>query len=389
MAGLYVHVPFCSAVCPYCDYAVVQAGSARRAAFVDAAGLEIDRAAWDGPPFATLYLGGGTPSALTVEQLTELVERLCSGFRWSSTVRVTMEVNPEDVTPVVAQRWRELGVDCVSLGVQSLDAQVLRFLGRRHTPQMAREAVWACQGAGFSTVALDLIYGYPGHTVEDWHRQLGEAVALVPDHLSCYQLTVHGGTRFGRLRERGMLTELQEPLQAELFRTTHRQLADAGFDGYEVSSFARAPEHRSRHNLTYWSHQPYLGLGPSAHSFDGQRRRWWNLRKVRLWQNALNRRQSPIEEVESLSNQELVLEAVMLGLRTSDGVDVARIRSRWGVDLETANRSAVERLVRGGWLIVEGSWWRPTLEGLAVADSLARAIEIPEPQPGSSAGVSA
>jgi oxygen-independent coproporphyrinogen-3 oxidase len=355
---------------------------------VDAVGLEIGRAMWEGPPFATLYLGGGTPSALTVEQLAEILDRVRRTFVWEEGVRVTLEANPEDVTADVARQWRELGITCVSLGVQSLDAEVLRFLGRRHTPERARQAVEACRAADLATVAFDLIYGYPGHTVADWQLQLRQAVALDPDHLSCYQLTIHRGTRFGGLRARGELTELADPVQAELFRVTHLQLSEAGFEGYEVSSFASAPEHRSRHNLTYWEHAPYLGLGPSAHSFDGHRQRWWNRRKVRLWQNALGSGRSPVEEQETLTCQQMALEAVMLGLRMPGGIDVARVRDRWGVDLEPANRELLERLVAGGWLIVDGSRWRPTLEGLAIANSLARAIEIPEPDHGASSSTS-
>ena len=377
MAGLYLHVPFCSAICPYCDYVVLQAGPERRAAYVRAVSLEVERTSWEGPAFATLYLGGGTPSALEPRQLSDILHQLRTGFCWRDRVRATMEVNPEDVTPLTARQWRALGIDCVSLGVQSFEPAVLRFLGRRHSPRQALAAVRTCQDAGFATVAFDLIYGYPGHKPVTWRRQLEDAAALAPDHLSCYQLTVHHGTRFGRQRARGDLAELPDPVQAELFLTTHRALEQAGFEGYEVSNFARAPEHRSQHNQIYWHHAPYLGLGPSAHSFDGVRRRWWNLRKVRLWQQALERGLAAVDEEETLSDRELALEAVMLGLRTRDGVDVAGVRKRWRIDLAAANGEVVERLVNGGLLIAEEERWRPTLEGMTVADFLARSVRIP------------
>ncbi len=263
----------------------------------------------------------------------------------------------------------------LSLGVQSFDDAELRFLGRRHTGAQARAAIHAARAAGIETVSFDLIYGLPGQTAEGWRKTLAEAVALDPDHLSCYQLTVHEGTPFFVRRERGRLVEAPEPVQAELFEITHAYLADAGWPGYEVSNFARSREHRSRHNSKYWRHVPYLGLGPSAHSFDGSSR-WWNERNLAAWQTRVAAGEKPIAGSEALSRDDLAFEALMLALRTTDGLNLHDFRERYGVDLATTDGETIERLTREGLLGCAGSRLAPTRRGLAVADSLARAFEL-------------
>lgn len=374
-AGLYLHVPFCSRVCPYCDFAVTTGGPGRRAAFADALVAEI--ALWEGEPlsFDTVYLGGGTPSALSPAELARILEAVRSRFSLQPDTRIFLEANPEDATPAALAAWRGLGVNTLSLGVQSFDAESLVFLGRRHDPAEARAAVAAALSAGFDTVSLDLIFGLPGQTPATWRRDLEEAARLRPDHVSCYQLTVHEGTRFGTLRDRGALAELPEPEQAALFALTHEVLGAAGYEGYEVSNFARAPEHRSRHNLKYWDHTPYLGLGPSAHSFDG-RRRWWNERRLAEWQARLARGEWPVAGSEELAPGDLALETLMLGLRTRAGVDLGRFRERFGFDLAVNNRPLIERLVEQRLLEPDPARLAPTTSGLAVADALARSFEI-------------
>lgn len=385
--GLYLHIPFCSRICPYCDFSVLTGGPEARERFVGRLIEEIRLWGEDEQalaPFAgidTVYFGGGTPSALAPEQL----ERILAAAREHLAVRpgaaVSFEANPEDVTPEAARAWRGLGVRFLSLGVQSLDAEALRFLGRRHSPEEARRAMEIARAAGFETVSIDLIYGLPGQALEGWRRVLEQAVALQPDHLSCYQLTIHEGTPFGFRLERGKLEELPEERQADLFLFTHRSLADAGLPGYEVSNFACSPEHRSRHNRKYWHHVPYLGLGPSAHSFSGAAR-WWNERKVKPWEARVEAGERPIAGREELSREDLAVETLLLGLRTREGVDLELFEQRFGVDLLAENAGLVERLEGEGLLRVAsgglagGAALVPTLEGWAVADSLARDFEV-------------
>lgn len=380
--GLYLHVPFCSRICPYCDFAVQVGGAERRQLYERSLLREIEL--WrDDPEIAdwridTIYWGGGTPSLLAPASLSRIFDALRNALPVEPDAWVLFEANPEDVTDESLRVWRELGVRTLSLGVQSFDAANLRFLGRQHDPEQARESVRRARAAGFDTVSLDLIYGLPDQTPEGLERDLESAVALAPDHLSCYQLTVHEGTWFGQLAERGELTELSDPRQAELFDRVHRVLPDEGYPAYEVSSFARAPEHRSKHNPKYWRHVPYLGLGPSAHSFSGLHgkpgspdgRRWWNERTLTRWAERIEQGKRPIAGSEDLGPEDLALEALALALRTPEGLEIAAFRKRYGRD-PMRDPSVGERLVKQGYLELRDGWMRPTRAGLAVADGLA------------------
>jgi len=375
-AGLYIHVPFCTSVCPYCDFAVTIAGEERRSAWADGVVREAAMYSDCGMEFDTVYFGGGTPSALNPQELSDIVAGLRQNLSISDNATLHLEANPEDATVENLDAWRDLGVEFVSLGVQSFDDRGLRFLGRRHSALRAVEAVEALLGAGFHTVSIDLIYGLEGQTAANWRAQLDRAVGFGVQHLSCYQLTFHEETVFGRQLRLGVITETPERLQEELFFLTHELLSAAGCGAYEVSNFAREPEHRSHHNQKYWDHTPYLGLGPSAHSFDGCRR-WWNRRKLRLWQTDIDAGKNPIEDREQPSNKQLVLEALMLGFRTSAGVDLDQLSSRFDIGLWTPNAALIDRLLDAGLVQAMGSRLQPTLAGFAVADTLARSFDIP------------
>jgi len=374
-AGLYIHVPFCTSVCPYCDFAVTIAGEDRRDAWAAGVVREAEMYAECGLTFDTVYLGGGTPSSVAPKRLESVFDGLRACLEIDESAVCYLEANPEDVTAETAMAWRQLGVDVVSLGVQSFDDEALAFLGRQHSTSDARAAMEILLGAGFHTVSVDLIYGLSGQKPGEWKAQLAGAVSLGVDHLSCYQLTFHGGTLFGRRLARGLMDQVPEREQAELFFLTHEVLSDAGFEGYEVSNFAAATEHRSRHNQKYWDHTPYLGLGPSAHSF-ANGRRWWNRRKLRQWQTAVDSGKPPVEDEEWPSREELLLEILMLGLRTTDGVDLTKIRERHGIDLLASNTATIDRFCISGHLHVDGDRLRPTLTGLAIADTLARSFDI-------------
>ena len=222
--GVYIHIPFCSAICPYCDFSVLTGGPAARESFVQALLAEVEL--WSGSDwgtFDTLYFGGGTPSALASEQLRRLLAGLRRHLPVSPEAWIFLEANPEDVTAQSLAAWRDLGVRTLSLGVQSFQAPALGFLGRRHGPEQAVASVRLALAAGFSTVSVDLIYGLPGQTPEIWAQDLETALSLGPQHLSCYQLTVHEGTPFGFRHRRGQLAELPEEEQAELFFLTHQR----------------------------------------------------------------------------------------------------------------------------------------------------------------------
>lgn len=383
-AGLYVHVPFCSVICPYCDFAVARGSGADRERFVETLAEEIDRFGCRGREggetgeaesfgasrFDTVYFGGGTPSALSPEQLGTIRRRLVTAFAIEAKAEWTIEVNPEDAAPESLAGWRELGFDRISLGLQALDDSALRFLGRRHDAGEARASVELAREAGFRSVSVDLIYSLPGFDADWWLRTLDEAAALGPDHVSCYELTIHDGTPFGRRRDAGRLRETGEDERAGNFVATHRRLAELGYEGYEVSNFARTEGDRSRHNRKYWRHQPYLGLGPSSHSFAG-RSRWWNVAPWRDWSDAVGKGQSPVAGREELTDGQLLLEAVMMGFRQRSGVDCAELERRFGSDPSVGNEGRIEAWEKAGWLRVVGRRLAPTLEGMARADRLA------------------
>jgi len=385
LPGLYVHVPFCSAICPYCDFSVLKAGAGARQRFVEhlVAEVPLAAAAWDEPrPFDTIYFGGGTPSQLAPEALARVLEACRAGLAIAPGAWTFLEANPEDVTAESCAAWRGLGVRTLSLGVQAFSDEALRFLGRRHTGVQARAAVETALLAGFDTVSVDLIFGLPGQSPEAWARELDATVSLSPGHVSCYQLTIHDRTRFGVAKKRGQLAEMPEREQAVLFDLTHRRLADAGYPAYEVSNFARAPADQSRHNRKYWDHTPYLGLGPSAHSLSAgvPARRWWNERRTPRWESRIASGQRPVESEETLGKPELATEALMLGLRTTGGIDLDEFRSRFGVDLVAANGPLVAQLTADGRLELrlgaDGRRLAPTVAGLAVADGLAAAFDV-------------
>ena len=374
-AGLYLHIPFCSAVCPYCDFAVQTGSAVQRAALVSL--LRAETALWETwePPFDTVYFGGGTPSLLDAGQLDQVLAAVRAGLPIRSDARIFLEANPEDVTPERIGEWRSLGVSFLSLGVQSFHDRELRALGRRHDGRGARRAVEAGLEGGFDTVSVDLMFGLPDQELAAWSENLDIVLALGPEHVSCYQLTIHEGTAYGRRRARGRLTEMPMSAQADFFAYTHARLADAGRAAYEVSNFARTSRHRSQHNLKYWRHVPYLGLGPSAHSFDGTRR-WWNQRALDDYAQRIARGERAIEASESLDGETLALEALMLGLRTVEGIDLPRYRLRYGVNLPALNRRLIATLVDEELVRCDSFALRPTHRGLAVADGLAARFRL-------------
>jgi oxygen-independent coproporphyrinogen-3 oxidase len=404
LPGLYVHVPFCASICPYCDFAVKKGDGEKGRRYVDALldeadGLRSGRLLPEAPALAeamgalaaarfdTVYLGGGTPSLLPVDALERLLDGLGEHFDLAPDARLFLEANPEDADPTRLEAWKRLGVRTLSFGVQSLDDDDLRFLGRHHSADDAIRTVRQARDVGFDTVSVDLIYGLPDQAPDRWRRQLDRALdldgnpgeGLGADHLSLYELEIHPRTVFGKRHARGELRPLDEESRAELFALTHRHLEAAGWDVYEVSNFARTSEHRSRHNRKYWHHVPYLGLGPSAHSLargEGPTLwRSWNERAEPRWRRLLTEGTSPAAGWEHLPPSALALEAMMLGLRHAGGVDLDRIRRLSGLDLERLNRAHFERWIEAGWVIRRGNHLLPTTPGMALADRLASEIE--------------
>ena len=324
---LYVHVPFCARRCAYCDFSI----AVRRATPVDEylralrTELAMLAAEQGGPgPAAwtldTVYLGGGTPSQLGTA-LPRVLEAIAEIATIAPGAEVTIEANPEDVTPETARAWRRAGVNRLSIGSQSFDPGVLAWMHRVHSADQIPRAVEIARHAGFDNISLDLIFALPRSLRRDWTRDLESALALDPQHVSLYGLTIEPKTPLSRWRDRGEVREAGDEAYEAEFLLAHDTLAAAGYDHYEVSNFARPGLH-SRHNSSYWSGSAYAGIGPSAHSFDGSRR-WWNVSPYAEWIERLTGNSSPTAEVEVLDEENLANEQVYLGLRTTNGVRVA------------------------------------------------------------------
>lgn len=360
LPGLYVHVPFCKTKCPYCDFYSVTDTS-----LVDrwcTALLQEARMYPGLGEFDSLYIGGGTPSLLDDRQMTELISALDGIFRFAPETELTVEMNPDDVTREKLGLYRSLGVNRISLGVQSFAEDEVRFLCRRHTAQQALSALEAVAGAGFREYGIDLMYGLPGQSLGAWQVTLERALSFDPDHLSCYQLTVEGNTPFAGMAKEGKLSMPDDALQAGLFVKTSECLTGAGFLHYEVSNFARGKERLARHNVKYWQHTPYLGLGPSAHSFTG-RKRWWNVRDVTLYLKTIHSGHMPVEGSEELSSSQMNMEKILCGSRTLWGINVRDITS-------PLSEERITGLCDSGFITVEGQRIVPTLKGYLFADKL-------------------
>jgi len=354
---LYLHVPFCARRCSYCDFAIAVRRETPSEAYVDAILKEWsgwqEHSAWaTSPRVETVYFGGGTPSRLDPGAITRLLSRIASDRVLEPDAEITLEANPEDVTLERAAAWRGAGVNRVSLGAQSFDPAVLRWMHRTHSAEQIPRAVEAIRSADIPELSLDLIFGLPVALRRDWEADVQQALALEPEHLSLYGLTIEPHTVLERWTKRGELTPVHEERYAEEFLAVDARVTDAGFEHYEVSNAARGG-HRARHNSAYWRRAPYLGLGPSAHSgFDHERQ--WNVRDWAGYERALGEDLSPVAGRERLTPEQVRLENVYLGLRTQEGVAAAIIaaatRQRWvaaGWARDIGDRLA---LTPEGWL---------------------------------------
>jgi oxygen-independent coproporphyrinogen III oxidase len=361
-SGLYIHVPFCLSKCPYCDF---YSTTDHTLIPIWLKALEKEMTFYEGrfPSFDTLYLGGGSPSRLSEQQVGRLMERIRTRFHFSPDSEITIEANPNDLNPAKLKMLAELGFNRISLGVQSFDDQELVFLKRPHTAIAAETALEWIREAGFLNLGIDLIYGLPGQTLEQWRATLEKALAFNPEHLSCYQLTISKGTLFWGLKEKGRLQPVSEAEDEAFFLSTSHFLQDQGFIHYEISNFAREENYYSRHNQKYWQRSPYLGLGPSAHSFQ-KNQRWWNVRSLNQYCQALENDNLPLEGQEELSPEQVRLELISLGLRTRTGLDLSSLG-----DMPNLEKT-LQKLVESEWVSIKNNYLVPTLKGFLVADQL-------------------
>ena len=366
-AGLYIHVPFCRAKCPYCDfYSVTRHGLI--AEYIEALLAELNFYRHGVRRTDTIYFGGGTPSLLTPRQIARILECVYGCFSVTSDAEVTLEVNPGTVNRQDLAGYRAAGINRLNIGLQSINDQTLRFLGRIHTAEEGVDAYCWSRAAGFDNVGLDLIYAVPGQTRNSWETEMAAVVGLAADHLSCYTLTIEPGTPMDRKVQNGQIQPLDEKTAGRLFSFTAAYLNRHGYRRYEISNFSRhaasdTRDHRSRHNRKYWTFASYLGFGPAAHSFLDHTR-WWNHRSLEGYLADVKAGLRPVAGTETLTREQQIMEFVYLGLRQTDGIDTAEFASRFKTEFSDGFETAVARLVAEGLVKLSSGRIRLTDRGM-------------------------
>ncbi|HSD49337.1 MAG TPA: radical SAM family heme chaperone HemW [Actinomycetota bacterium] len=362
-AGIYVHVPFCLTRCGYCDFNAYVGLDHLQPRYVRALLAEASRTAleWDGEDVVSVFLGGGTPTTLDAADLKALLVHLRERFAVTPDAEVTIEANPDTVDAMKLTVLLEAGFERLSMGAQSFDPAVLASLERVHGPDSVRRAMAAAREAGYANVSLDLIYGAQGETLASWERTLREAIALVPEHVSAYALTVEPSTPLGREIALGARLAPDPDLQADMFGLACELLGEAGYGHYEVSNWAR-PGCECRHNLGYWERRPYLGLGAGAHSYRDDHR-WWNVRPPEEYLGQIEAGRLPVGGEERLEPSDAYLEEVFLRLRILEGIP-----SSW------VERRTAEPFLESGLLLETDGALVPTERGMLLLNELVLAL---------------
>jgi len=331
--GVYMHLPFCRVRCPYCSFHVYAGLADRIPEYTATLPAELDlRLAGARPTVDTIYFGGGTPSLVRADRIARLLDAVAARVDVTGDAEITLEVDPGSASRERLAGFRSAGVNRVTLGAQTFRPELLAGLGRAHDVPATLRTLDDLRAAGFTDIALDLMFGLAGQSPDDFEADLRRALELEPTHLSLYNLTVEPGTGYDRRRREGTLVLPPEDAQATMYATAVARTREAGLLRYEVSNFA-APEHRSRHNRKHWTGAPYLGLGTGAHGFDPAAGvRWWNVRSLRRWGRAVAAGRLPEAGREELTRAQRLAEAVLVGLRTVEGLDRARFRAEFGVD---------------------------------------------------------
>ncbi len=374
--SLYVHIPYCESKCPYCDFNSYAVKGWPEAEYVTALIAElaarVGQQPWSGEGLRTVFFGGGTPSLFEPASLGRVLEAADRLFGIEPGAEITAEANPGTVDLRKLRAMREAGLNRISFGAQSFNAQTLRFLGRIHSAEQTVSAVEQARAAGFTQLNLDLIFAVPGQTVEDVAADIAAAAALGPDHISAYNLTFEEGTAFGAALKAGRMSQLPEERQAAMYAMVRRELPRRGYAMYEISNYAR-PGCEARHNLTYWRAESYLGIGAGAHSYaaDGCKgRRWWNQRLPATYIAQVLKRGTAEAGSEALDEAVSASEFAFLNLRLTDGLDLRRFSRRFGLSLEQRFGPQLKRLIEGGLLLREGGRVRLSDRGLELADSV-------------------
>jgi oxygen-independent coproporphyrinogen-3 oxidase len=373
MAGLYIHIPFCKQACHYCDFHF-STNLQLMETMMDSilVELKLRKDYLKGEAVDTVYFGGGTPSLVPAEYLGKILDQIAELFPGRKQ-EVTLEANPDDLNPQALANWKSLGIDRLSLGIQSFQDQILKAYNRAHTSKEATQAIQLARAAGFEKFSIDLIYGYPHSDHRLWQLDLEEALRLDPGHLSAYSLTIESKTTFGNWTEKGKFSPAEDEFVAQQFEWLQEQCDKAGYLQYEISNFSR-PNQSAIHNSNYWKRSPYLGIGPSAHSFDGNSR-GFNPSSNTSYTKALSAGSLPFV-LEQLTPTESINEEILTGLRTSWGLDTESLEDRYHLDILEIKKGPISKLTELGMIHTLGKTLTLTRKGQLLADSIASDIFI-------------
>ena len=368
MAGIYIHIPFCKRRCIYCDF-FSTTQSEKKAEYVHALVRELEmRKDYVGEEeIETIYLGGGTPSQLSQEELEEIFTYIYKVYKVTPDAEITLEANPDDLTPEYVSILRSLPINRISMGIQTFQEETLKLLHRRHTARQAIEAFRRCREAGFQNISIDLMYGLPGETLETWEQDLQQAIDLHPEHISAYHLIYEEGTTLWNLREQNKVEEAEEELSLTLFKTLIERLTKAGYQHYEISNFC-LPGLHSRHNSSYWTGKKYLGCGPSAHSFDGISRQW-NVSSLEKYLEGIRSNQLDFE-LEDLDLHTRYNDFVITSIRTCWGMPLAQLRTTYGESLYNYCLRMAKPHIEQGVLEIKEDTLKLTPQGIFISDGI-------------------
>lgn len=372
MAGIYVHIPFCKQRCRYCAFYSSTLYNIEKE-YANAVCKEIAmRKNYAGnEDINTIYFGGGTPSTLSFESLQKICDTIYATHNVCKNAEVTIECNPDDLTPEFLDRLKKLPFNRISMGIQSFDDTQLKRLGRRHNAEKARQAVQNARIAGYDNISIDLMFALPGSTAESWQQDLESAIALKPDHLSAYNLMYEEGTALYKALMQGELTELSEEENLEQFGMLIEKMKNAGYRHYEISNFA-IPGRESRHNSSYWNDTTYIGCGAAAHSYNGISREW-NIANVKEYIKGIENGNRAYE-IEHLSEEERYNDTILTRLRTADGIPLEWMKEKFSSKLNDYMQKAASRQISYGNLKEENDRLSLTEKGIFISDAVIREL---------------
>lgn len=368
MAGIYLHIPFCKRRCIYCDFFSTTENE-KKEAYIQALSreLELRKDYLGGETIDTIYFGGGTPSQLGKKDFIQLFDYIYKVYSINPEAEITLEANPDDLTPKYVAMLRTLPFNRLSMGIQTFKENTLRLLHRRHTALQAQQSYQCCREAGFQNISIDLMYGLPGETLEDWQKDLQTAIDMHPEHISAYHLIYEKGTPLWKLKEAHKVEETDEDLSVSLFKELIHTLKANGYEHYEISNFCR-PGYYSRHNSSYWTGKKYLGCGPSAHSYDGISRQWNVASLSRYIQGILNG--TPCQEKEELDLYTRYNDFVITRLRTASGIPTDTLKETFGKTLYDYCMQMAAPHLQQGLLTCDHHTLKLTEQGIFISDGI-------------------